>query len=103
MPKPKAKPLSFSTTLRNPERIPNFLRCILPFEGMRLTSEVIHKVVKNLICDKEYTPMFVKRTPSLKAISGSFDDYFTDEQLELIIAMSPQSHKEKGFDYGWDF
>lgn len=69
---------------------------------MRLTSEVIHKVVKNLIREKEYTPMFVKRTSSLKAIRDSFDDYFTDEQLELIIARSPQSHKEKGFDHGWD-
>lgn len=46
--------------------------------------------------------MFVKRTPALKAIWNSFDDYFTDEQLELIVAMSPQSHKEKGFEYGWD-
>ena len=99
---PKAKPLSFSTTLRNPERIPDFLRCILPFEGMRLTSEVIHRVVKKLIREKEYTPMFIKRTPALKAIWNSFDDYFTDEQLELIVVMSPQSHKEKGFDYGWD-
>ena len=69
---------------------------------MRLTSAVIHKVVKNLIREKEYTPMFVLRTPELRAIRGSFDDNFTDEQLEWIIAESPQKHKEKGFDYGWD-
>ena len=69
---------------------------------MRLTSAVIHKVVKNLIREKEYTPMIVQRTLELKLIRNSFDDHFTDEQLELIVKMSPQKHKEKGFDYGWD-
>lgn len=97
----KAKPLSFSTTIRNPERIPNFLRCILPFEGKNLTSEIIHEVVKNVIREKEYTPMYVTRTPSLKAIAQS-EEYYTNEQLELIIEMSPQKHKEAGFAYGWD-
>ena len=72
----KAKPLSFSTTIRNPERIPNFLRCILPFEGKNLTSEIIHEVVKNVIREKEYTPMYVTRTPSLKAIAQS-EEYLT--------------------------
>ena len=69
---------------------------------MRLTSDVIHRVVKNLIREKEYTPLFVQRTPELRAIWDSLDDSFTDEQLELIITESPQKHKEKGFDYGWD-
>lgn len=31
------KPLSFSTTMRNPARIADFLNCILPFEGQILT------------------------------------------------------------------
>lgn len=99
---PKAKPLSFSTTLRNPERVPNFLKCILPFEGMRLTSSVIHEIVKNLIREKEYTPMFITRSPELKMIWDNPDAGFTEKQLEQIITMSPQKHKEKGFDYGWD-
>lgn len=98
----KAKPLSFSTTIRNPERIPNFLRCILPFEGKILTSEIIYEVVKNVIREKEYTPMYVTRIPKLKEIAKSEDEYFNDEQLETIIEMSPQKHKESGFKYGWD-
>lgn len=69
---------------------------------MRLTSDVIHRVVKNLIREKEYTPLFVQRTPELRTIRYSFDDCFTKEQLELIVTESPQKHKEKGFDYGWD-
>jgi CCATC--recognizing type II restriction modification system (mmyCVI) endonuclease subunit len=98
----KAKPLSFSTTIRNPERIPNFIRCILPFEGKILTSEIIHEVVKNVIREKEYTPLYVSRTADIKAISKSEDETFSDKQLEKIIEMSPQKHKEAGFEYGWD-
>ena len=48
------KPLSFSTTMRNPERIVEFLNCILPFEGKILTNEIIHEVTVNLISKKLY-------------------------------------------------
>lgn len=98
----KAKPLSFSTTIRNPARIPAFLHCILPYEGMLLTSDIIHKVVKNVIKEKEYTPIYVTYTPNLKTISKSEDLTFTDVQLEDIILNSPQLHKEVGFEFGWD-
>lgn len=102
MAKRKYKPLSFSTTIRNPERIPNFLRCILPFEGKILTSAIIHEVIKNVIREKEYSTMYIKRNPYLKAILLSEDITFSDVQLEDIIVKSPQIHKEAGFEYGWD-
>lgn len=102
MAKSKAKPLSFSTTIRNPERIPNFLKCILPYEGKILTSEIIHEVVKNVIREKEYTPQYVSRTPHLKAIASNEDSKFSNAQLEEIIKNSPQKHKESGFEFGWD-
>lgn len=98
----KYKPLSFSTTIRNPERIPNFLRCILPFEGKTLTSSIIHEVIKNVIREKEYIPMYISRTQHLKAILEDEDTTFTDAQLEEIIKKSPQKHKEAGFEYGWN-
>lgn len=98
----KAKPLSFSTTIRNPERIPNFLKCILPFEGKVLTSAVIHEIIKNVIREKEYTPMYVKRTQNLKDILINEDMIYSEGQLELIIEKAPQKHKEAGFEYGWD-
>ena len=88
--------------MRNPERIPKFIKCLLPFEGMILTSDIIHKIVKKVIREKEYIPLYVQRNPELKRIIKSADEFFTDEQLELIITMSPQKHKEKGFEYGWD-
>lgn len=43
------KPLSFSTTMRNPARIADFLKCILPYEGQTLTNEIIMSVASSLI------------------------------------------------------
>lgn len=102
MAKSKAKPLSFSTTIRNPERIPKFLKCILPYEGEILTSEIIDKVVRSVIKEKEYTPQYVKRNVVLKEIYYSDEYQYTSNQLDEIIEKSPQKHKEAGFEYGWD-
>ncbi len=94
------KPLSFSTTMRNPARIVEFLNCILPFEGQMLTNEVIHNVALHLICNKLYTPTYVGRTPRLKAIMQSEVNFSLRDAAE-IIEHSPQEHKEAGFDRGW--
>ena len=40
------KPLSFSTTMRNPERIASFIENLKEFEGKILTKEVIMKIVE---------------------------------------------------------
>lgn len=96
------KPLSFSTTLRNPERIAGFLNCILPFEGQILTNEIIHEVAVNLIAGKfYYTQMYEMKVPEYKVIYNDSDLSFTREQVEDIIKHSPQNHKEAGFDKGW--
>ena len=94
------KPLSFSTTMRNPARIADFLNCILPFEGQILTEQIIHEVAVNLISKKLYKPTFIGTDPRLKAIYNSEDD-FTVEDTEYIIRNSPQQHKEAGFEAGW--
>ena len=47
MAKAKYKPLSFTTTMRNPERIPAFLKCLSIFEGQTLTKDIIKTVSKN--------------------------------------------------------
>lgn len=96
------KPLSFSTTMRNPNRIVSFLNCLLPYENKKLTHEVIMKVVHNAIREKLYTPIIVNRTPELASIYKSEDEKYSDEQIEFMINKSPQEHKEAGFDRGWD-
>lgn len=96
------KPLSFSTTMRNPDRIAGFLDCLLPYENMMLTSNVIHKIIKNILANKLYKTMYQTRNSRYKDIFYDEDKTYTNEDLEDIIEHSPQQHKEAGFDYGWD-
>lgn len=96
------KPLSFSTTMRNPERIAGFLKCILPYEGQVLNNDVIHEVAINLIKDKYYyTQKYEMKVPEYRNIYNNEDLSFTKEQAEDIIKNSPQEHKEAGFERGW--
>lgn len=97
----KNKPLSFSTTMRNPNRIADFLNCLLPFEGMTLTNDLIDKIVRKIIKEKLYKPVYIGKVAELSEVYVSDDEYFTDEQVEDIVAHSPQNHKEAGFDKGW--
>ncbi len=94
------KPLSFSTTMRNPSRIADFLKCILPYEGQILTNEIIHNVAFTLIAKKLYQPVYITRAPRLKAILNEERD-FTETEVNEIMQNSPQNHKEAGFDKGW--
>ena len=96
------KPLSFSTTMRNPERIAGFISCLIPFENQLLTSELIHKIVGNVIKSKLYKTMYENSVPRYKMIFADEDAQFSDSDVEDIITNSPQKHKEAGFDYGWD-
>ena len=97
----KPKPLSFSTTMRNPNRIASFLNQILPFENHILTNEIIMKVVHNNIQNKLYKPNYIKHNHALNDIYENEDLQFSDDQVEEIIINSPQDHKEAGFDKGW--
>ena len=94
------KPLSFSTTMRNPARITAFLNCILPYEGQILTNELIDHVAINLIRKKLYVPVIVTKTPEWKSILNSDEEFDVQTAVE-IKEQSPQQHKEAGFDKGW--
>lgn len=98
--KAEYKPLSFSTTMRNPSRIADFLNCILPYEGQTLTNDVINSVAATLIKRKLYQPVYINRTPKLKSVLNEERD-FSDAEVSEIIQNSPQNHKEAGFDKGW--
>lgn len=98
---PEHKILSFTTTLRNPERIAGFLSCLKQFDGQILTNELIDKIVKALIQQKLYWTTYLKASPDLKRINADEDLRFTEDQLDDILRNSPQKHKEHGFDEGW--
>lgn len=95
------KPLSFSTTMRNPERISEFVNCIKEFEGQILTNALIMQIVKKVIKNKLYKPTCITKESNLKEIYDNQELRFNDLQLEYIIDKSPQKHKEAGFDEGW--
>lgn len=99
MRKSEYKILSFSTTMRNPQRIAKFLKALLPFENRILTHEIIMQVVAYLIENKIYIPNYASR--EFRSIVDS-DENFNPQQVQEIIENSPQNHKEAGFDRGWD-
>lgn len=88
--------------MRNPERIAGFLECLTPFENNILTSSVIEKITKRVLIKKLYKTLYQARTPYLKNVFDSEDLEYSDADCDVIIQNAPQSHKEAGFDYGWD-
>lgn len=95
------KPLLFTTTLRNPERMKKFLKVLAKYDRQILTNELINKIVNDLVSSKLYVPVYVKSVSRLKM--QLVDEYtpFSVEDTNEIIRNSPQSHKEAGFDEGW--
>ena len=92
------KPLLFTTTMRNPERLKDFLMVLMDSDGKILTNEIIDKVAKSLIQKGLYQPM---------KVSLSIKDKWKNEinlnetETEKVFSDNPQSHKEAGFEKGW--
>ena len=85
--KSEKKPLAFSTTMRNPERIAGFLNCILPYEKKVLTNDIIYEVIANLIKNKLYKP--TRLTEKERNVYKDDDLKFTDEEAKDIIKNNP--------------
>ncbi len=96
--KSEYKPLLFTTTMRNPERLKDFLTVLVEYDGEILTNEIIDKVAKVLIQKGLYQPM---------KISSAVKDKWKNEvelnktETEKVFSDNPQSHKEAGFKKGW--
>lgn len=96
----KYKPMSFTTTMRNPERIGYFLRCLAKYEGQILNNVLINSIVFDVIREKLYKPTIINSLPEYLTIYNS-EKTFNNTQLADIVEKSPQQHKEAGFDAGW--
>lgn len=99
---PERKPLSFSTTMRNPERIAGFLTCLKEFEGWILNSDVIRLIIKSVLNKGLYSTMYQNQNKPLLNQVREKEATYSDKELEEIILNSPQDHKEAGFEKGWD-
>lgn len=102
---PQYKPLLFTTTMRNPERIKFFLHVLLQFEDQILDDNVATKIMGACIKVGIYRPM--KKTASIKkkwsTISPPEPAEFvlTNQEVKWMLDNNPTSHKEHGFKAGW--
>ncbi len=101
MSRERYKPLSFSTTMRNPYRIAGFLKCLQSVENKVLTNDVIMYVAKEVIKSKLYQTRYENSVPEYKEIYENEEETFSNAQLDDIIQNTTQKHKEAGFDKGW--
>ena len=99
------KPLLYTTTVRNPERIKYNLFILKKFDNQILTNELATKIVGELIRYGLYRPMKVSN--DIKSIwrqtsGGEFAvNLLNDRDIYKIQEDNPQKHKEAGFDWGY--
>ena len=93
----KYKPLLWTTTLRNPERLKNFLSILKKYDGKILNNKLAEKVSKEMISSGLYRPTKM----SLEIKKKIKEKKITSLELSKILADNPQNHKETGFDRGW--
>jgi hypothetical protein len=99
------KPLLFTTTVRNPERMKRLLNILSKFDKRILTSQLAEEIIAELIKYGVYRPMKISDKIKDKWSSskkGEFSEVLlTNKEVQEILKNNPQSHKEAGFDKGW--
>ena len=99
------KPLLYTTTVRNPERVKSLLNVFVKYDGKILTDKLATEIVGETIRYGLYRP--TKQNASIKAKwrstpKGVFaEELLTDAEVWYMIANNPQDHKEAGFNYGF--
>src|SRR3989344_5609148 len=92
------KPLLFTTTIRNPERLKWFLGVLKNYNGQVLTNELAENIAAEIIRIGLYKP--TKLTDVVKKKIKN-QDPLTDDEVEAVLRDNPQNHKEAGFNKGW--
>jgi hypothetical protein len=99
------KPLLFTTTVRNPQRLKALLYIFAKFDGQTLTDDLATQIVCELIRYGLYRP--TKQSKSIKekwatTPKGEFAEFLlTDKEVGYIFKHNPQNHKEAGFERGY--
>ena len=105
MPRPKYKPLLYTTTMRNPERLKYMLYILAKFKGQILDDDLATEIVGETIRYGLYRPMNTNKTIKDKWAStqnGVFSEYIlTDDEVTFMLQNNPQKHKEHGFAWGF--
>lgn len=105
MAKAEYKPLLYTTTMRNPERLKYMLFILAKFKGQILDDDLATKIVGETIRYGLYRPMKQSEAIKLKwstTSNGVFSEYLlTDEEVKYMLHNNPQQHKEAGFAKGF--
>jgi len=96
--KPSYKPLLFTTTLRNPERLKWFLAVLKEYDGQILNDELAEEIAGEIIRIGLYKPTKLSTQVKNKIIEK---EPLTDQEIEKTLRDNPQNHKEAGFSKGW--
>ncbi|MFA5935050.1 MAG: AlwI family type II restriction endonuclease [Candidatus Paceibacterota bacterium] len=96
--KSQYKPLLFTTTVRNPERIKGFLNILKKYNKEILTNELAECIEGDLIKFGLYRPMKVSASIKNKWVN---EEELTSEEVNDVLSNNPQDHKEAGFNRGW--
>jgi hypothetical protein len=103
--KAEFKPLLFTTTMRNPERVKGFLKILSDYDGAILTNDLAITIMGEVMRYGLYRPM--KLTEMVKnkwknTRRGNFGtEILSDQEVKDMIRINPQDHKEAGFIKGW--
>lgn len=96
--KPSYKPLLFTTTLRNPERLKWFLAVLKEYDGQILNDELAEEIAGEIIRIGLYKPTKLSAQVKNKIKEK---EPLTDQEVEKALGDNPQNHKEAGFSKGW--
>ncbi len=105
----KYKPLLFTTTLRNPERLKRLLHILLQFDGQVLSNDLAKTIMGELMRWGLYRPTrgvtsSIEKKWGTKRISERSPigvQLLDDEEIQHLYKTNPQQHKEAGFAKGW--
>lgn len=92
------KPLLFTTTLRNPERLKWFLGVLKDYDGQVLNDGLAEKISGEIIRVGLYKPTRISITIKNKIETK---EPLSDDEVRIVLAENPQNHKEAGFAKGW--
>lgn len=92
------KPLLFTTTLRNPERLKWFLAVLKDYDGQVLTDELAEKIAGEIIRIGLYKPTRLSERVKRKI---KVKEPLTDREVVKALKDNPQNHKEADFSKGW--
>ncbi|MDA9713840.1 AlwI family type II restriction endonuclease [Alphaproteobacteria bacterium] len=94
------KPLSFTTTIRNPARFKFFLKVLEKFDGEVLTNELAREIEINLIKEKIYRVNALSNYPSIKAKYDKLNEPLSAKEATKLQDSTPLAKKQRGFDRG---